>query len=86
MKASEQTEEQAGFEVIKAARQWLNEDAKKRETEQIRTPSATTVKEYTKEVRRLVTTGNPWKAAADTTKNPRFSSVGRPFCFFAGIN
>jgi len=78
----EQTEEQAGFEAIKAARQWLNEQAQKREVDQIRTPSATTVQGYIKDVRRLVKTGDAWKAAADTTKKSTFFKRRAAILFF----
>jgi len=60
------------FEVIKAARAWLAEQVRVRAAEGTRQPSPATVDGYRQEMVRLANTGDPWKAAADTTKKSTF--------------
>lgn len=57
---------------MKQAREWLKGQAELRTTEKIRTPSRATVEGYRLEMVRLAKTGDPWKAAADTTKKSTF--------------
>ena len=60
------------FEVVKQARTWLKGQVETRTTENTRTPSATTIKLYQAEARRLLLTGDPWTAAVKTEKKSTF--------------
>lgn len=60
------------FEIVKQAREWLKSQSELRTTEKIRTPSPATVEGYRLEMVRLAKTGDPWRAAADTTKKATF--------------
>jgi integrase len=60
------------FDVVKQARIWLKSQVEVRTTEKTRVPSETTVKGYRLEMVRLAKSGDPWKAAADTTKKATF--------------
>lgn len=60
------------FEVVKQAREWLIGQAELRMNEKTRVPSETTVDGYKREMVRLLKTGDPWEAAADTTKKATF--------------
>lgn len=60
------------FDVVKQARTWLQGQVEVRATEKTRVPSEATVKGYRLEMVRLAKTGDPWKAAADTTKKATF--------------
>lgn len=62
----------AQFEVVKAARSWLKDQTEIRTAEQIKVPSVKTVELYRREMVRLAKTGDPWQAAADTTKKATF--------------
>jgi len=60
------------FEIVKQAREWLKSQSELRTTEKIRTPSPATVEGYRLEMVRLAKTGDPWRAAADTTKKATY--------------
>ena len=60
------------FEVVKLARTWLKGQVETRTTERTATPSTKTVELYRREMVRLLGTGDPWQAAADTQKKATF--------------
>ena len=63
---------QAEFEVVKQARSWFAKQNQERTDEQTRPPSDKTVELYRREMTRLLAHGDPWTAAADTTKKSTF--------------
>lgn len=54
------------------AREWLKSQSEMRTLDKIRVPAASTVEGYRREMVRLEKAGDPWKAAADTTKVATF--------------
>ena len=60
------------FEVVKLARTWLKGQVETRTAEGTATPSTKTVELYRREMVRLLGTGDPWQAAADTDKKATF--------------
>lgn len=77
---------EAQFVVIKEARSWLAQQVKTRADEGTRQPSATTVAGYRREMVRLAATGDPWKAAADTTKKATFFARRASILHFCRAN
>lgn len=63
---------QEQFDMVKAARSWLAEQVQERADERTRTPSVKTVELYQREIARLLAAGDPWKAAANTTKKATY--------------
>lgn len=74
------------FEVIKEARSWLAGQVKTRADDGTCQPSAATIAGYTREMVRLAATGDPWKAAADTTKKATFFARRASILHFCRAN
>ena len=77
---------EAQFEVVKAARSWLKDQTETRTVEQTKTPSVKTVELYRREMVRLAKTGDPWQAAADTTKKATFFVRRAAILHFCRVN
>lgn len=60
------------FETVKQARAWLGSQLELRAGEGMRAPSSATVADYRRVMAGLLEKGDPWAAAADTTKKSTY--------------